>query len=462
MKKLLISMVVLLATINVFAEGYAVNLMGTKQNSMGHTGTGYYLGASNVFFNPGAIVFSRTKFQFEIGGSLVFGKVKFYGQNSLEQTDSPVGAPFYFYGTYKINEKLSAGLGIYTPFGNSLKWGDNWSGSSLIQDISVSAIYIQPTLAFKISDQLSFGAGFTYVVGNLELNKSLPLSGLKQMGALAGYSAINSEYAKFSDFSNAEDGQANLQGSPRGYGFNLGLFFKPNDKLSIGLTYRSEVKMKLDKEGEARFTTVSSLDKYFPDTKFSAELPLIGSLNIGASYKVTENLTIAVDINYNMWDSYKSLDFDFVDETSVTAPALEANPMIPTLVNGFPGVNQPILSDSKSPKNYKNVFSYRLGVDYKFNQKLNLRAGVYYDLTPIQEDLYSPETPGANKLGLSLGAEYKITSKLSIDASFLYVKGQKIEGKYPIGINSDNTVNYFGGEYKNQAFIPSVGISYSF
>ena len=50
--------------------------------------------------------------------------------------------------------------------------------------------------------------------------------------------------------------------------------------------------------------------------------------------------------------------------------------------------------------------TYRIGASYKTTDRLVLRAGVYYDQSPIRKKLYNPETPGMDKLGLSAGLTF--------------------------------------------------------
>ena len=40
--------------------------------------------------------------------------------------------------------------------------------------------------------------------------------------------------------------------------------------------------------------------------------------------------------------------------------------------------NTPLLQDTEQIKNYKNAFSGKIGVNYKANEKLAVRAGVGY------------------------------------------------------------------------------------
>ena len=405
MKRILLFCGLLVFGLQMRAEGYQVNLQGNRQTGMGHTGTGLLLGASSMHFNPGALSFLDKKYEFSVGGSFIFGSNSFQKEAPSvyeASSDNPMGTPFYFYGATMINEKMAVGLSVTTPYGNSLVWGDDWDGKYLIQDISLRAIFIQPTLSYKINDKLGFGVGFMAVNGNVDLNKALPVQ--SAMG----------------------DASVNISGNTWAFGFNAGLSYKASDKLSLGLSYRSEVLVKLD-GGDADFDVPASLGGLYPDTKFDAELPMPTNITFGVGYQVNDKLLLAADLQYVGWSVYESLDFDFEAET---------------------------VPDSRNQRDFENTMIYRLGAEYAHNEKVQFRAGIYYDSTPIPEDLLTPETPGTNKIGMSLGMGYQINDKLSLDASLLYIHGEKREDGY-------EPTNFYGTYYTN-AVIPGIGLNYSF
>ena len=65
MKRLVIVVLASILSMTVFAEGYQVNLLSTKQTGMGHVGTGMKLGAESMHFNPAGLVFLRTNINLE-------------------------------------------------------------------------------------------------------------------------------------------------------------------------------------------------------------------------------------------------------------------------------------------------------------------------------------------------------------------------------------------------------------
>src|SRR5690606_41998892 len=82
-----------------------------------------------------------------------------------------------------------------------------------------------------------------------------------------------------------------------------------------------------------------------------------------------------------------------------------------------------LLQDASSPRNYKNSWVYKIGAEVRAAERLWLRAGVYYDLTPVKKGYMTPETPDANRLGLTAGVGYRISDQLTLDVSFLYSDG---------------------------------------
>jgi long-chain fatty acid transport protein len=403
----LFSILMSLMVTSLFAGGYQVRLQGHRQTGMGLVGTSIFGDASNAFYNPAGLSLMKTKYSILVGGSGIFSTTAFALENSVYQatTDNPMGTPFFVYGAGKIGEKLGVGIGVYTPYGSSAKWGDDWAGAHLIQDISMKVIFIQPTVSYKINDLISLGAGFVYATGDVQLHKEVT-------------------------FNSAEEkGQATLEGKTTNFGFNAGVMVTPNDKWSIGVDYRSEVTMALE-DGDATFKVPSSVSGLIPEkNKFDADLPLPANLDFGVAYQATEKLLVSAEVNYVFWDTYDTLKFTF--ETDPTGQLSKGNPRL-----------------------YSNKMIFRVGGEYVFSEKFTLRAGAYYDPTPTNKDYFNPETPSLNTYGMSFGFSYNPTKNLAIDFSYLHLETQKSTRSY--------SPEYFTGTYKVRTLIPGIGISYNF
>ena len=486
MKRLVIVVLASILSMTVFAEGYQVNLLSTKQTGMGHVGVGMKLGAESMHFNPAGLVFLRTNMDYSLGISAIMAKAKYSYDGYSAKTDNPVGTPLYAYAGFKIYDNLAAGISLTTPYGNSLKWPKNWAGAGLIQDISLKSYVIQPTLSYKITDRLSIGVGLQLAWGNVNLSRALMSAGdLQRIGAefesflpfLANFPPnVISDADKqamqemVALMKNAEvpPAYARLEGNAHmRVGFNVGIMYDVCDQVTVGLSYRSKIKMRV-KEGEASLNYANRriedlfanmedlLAKYGPalnqllgvtipnisipkydEGSFRAELPLPSNTTLGVSYRPTDRWELALDLQYVGWNAYDSLNVHFNEAELGIAPI-------------------------KAEKNYKNSMTYRIGASYKTTDRLVLRAGVYYDQSPIRKKLYNPETPGMNKLGLSAGLTFEPYKGLQFDVAFLYIQGFSQYGKYPYKNVVTGEDEMFEGKYKSTAFSPSIGISYRF
>ena len=91
-----------------------------------------------------------------------------------------------------------------------------------------------------------------------------------------------------------------------------------------------------------------------------------------------------------------------------------------------------------------------------------MRGGAYFDQTPVQDGYMTPETPDANRLGLSLGVGINPIENLSIDASLLFINGFTRE-QTKADINAAGTNgDVLAGKYQLRAIVPGISVGYSF
>ncbi|WP_026933465.1 OmpP1/FadL family transporter [Christiangramia echinicola] len=419
MKRLFLLGLVMMVTAITYAGGYRVSLQGQRGLAMGHTGVAVVNNAELAFFNPAGLVFLENKINAAVGVSAVFSDVVWQNQEfgQTARTDSPVGTPFYAYFSYKLNEKLSVGLAAYTPYGSSVAWEKDWAGSHLVNDIELAAIYVQALASYKITDNLSVGGGPIYVSGSVNFNRNLNRTLTDLDGNRANVTIDASGVSAF--------------------GWSAGAMWSPVDSLRIGVNYRSEILVEAE-GGDADFENIpNSPLTPFSDTQFDATLPLPAELTIGASYQLNDQWLFAFDYNRTFWGVYESLDVDFAD----------------------PGI-----PDSNNPREYEDSSIYRFGLQYTANQTFTLRAGYYFDESPVQSGYFAPETPRNDSNNFTGGLSVNVTDNVAIDASFLYSRFEEIDESYDYYTEPDPSTGQprrvpFGGTYKSSAFIPGLGVT---
>jgi long-chain fatty acid transport protein len=402
MKKILLS-ILLVVPILGYSQSFQVNLQGQKQIAMGGAGTGLALDEAAVFFNPGAVSFLK-KNGVQAGISPLYLKTAFRenGSNITQYNKDKIATPIQGYAVFGSPEnRLRFGIGIYTPFGGAMHWEENWTGKYTVTSLDLQAIYIQPTLSYKITDQIGIGAGLVYSMGKVDLRRAVPLT-----------------------LANGQSGTAKLEGDTHDFGWNAGIYVETISGVSIGVTHRSQVTAKV-KEGDATFDVPTALIASFP-TKFSAELPLPATTSIGFGFYPSEKTTIAVDANWVHWNKYKELAFDYDNNTRI--------------------------ADTESPRNYHDAAALRVGIQNQTTSKLTLRAGVGYAFTPVGKGYVTPEVPDADRILLSAGIGYKASEKFNVDFSFLY---ENVKAR-----NETNIETGLSGEFKTLAYIPGISLTY--
>lgn len=414
MKKVLFIAAFALASAVMYAGGYRVSLQGNKSLAMGHTGVAVINSSELVFFNPSGLVYLEEKLSITGGVSGVFSNVTYQNTQTgaFAETDSPVGTPFYLYASYKATDWLAFGLGVYTPYGSRVEYEDDWAGSHLVNNIELAAIFIQPTVSLKITDQVSVGGGAIFVTGSVNFNRNLN----RTLTDLEG---------------NRSEVTIDASGVTK-WGWQAGVMIEPMENLRIGANYRSKIILEAE-DGTADFENVpNSPLTPFADTAVTAALPLPAEITVGLSYEFCEKWTFAFDLNRTFWNVYESLDIDFAD---------------------------PNIPDSFNPRNYKNASTYRFGLQFEATEKFTLRGGYYFDESPIQEGYFAPETPRPDSNGYTAGLTFNLSQKFQIDASFLYLNFKEVEASY-IGYTENGIAVPFEGQYKNNAFIPGLGVTY--
>ena len=433
MKKIIIA-VFALSPIFSFAGGFQLNLQGIRAVGMGGAFTGLGSDASTVFFNPAGMN-NLMGHNFTAGINFVTPSVSLQTPETanINQT-SPMATPFHVYyaGSVlkeKLKDKLRVGFLVNNQFGSTSSFDNDWQGRFIVQNISLKTFMFQPTASYKLHEKISVGAGFVYTYGAFTTEKGVPVGS-----------------------ASVQEGQAHLEGNGTAMGYNVGIFSNllsfgdeaNKTDVKLGVNYRSKLEVELN-GGTANFTGIpSSLINKFPaSTKFNGKLVLPSVFTGGISVKHTKanySIEFAYDLNYTAWSSYDTLSFDFENADT---------------------------PDSKTTKDWQDVFTHRFGLDFTYKQKYSVRVGAYYDNSPVKDGFVSPELPDMTQLAYTGGLSYKINDMISLDLSYIRqsatresaltdagftAKYNRKVNVYGIGVN----IKFGGGAPKSETSAPAA------
>lgn len=257
---------------------------------------------------------------------------------------------------------LSVGVGLTAPFGSLTRWPNDGPFRSATTFSTLPLLDIKPTLAYKVTENLSLGLGadiytFSSLVGEGQAERhAIPAAGVK----------------------------TELNGKDTAAGFNASLLYtalrnaEGKPLANIGIVYRSQATLHLSGALLANGAKVS-------DANATLVLPQImtGAIAIWPVRTNEREWKLEMDIDYVGWKSVRNLDV--------------------TLENGV---------TIAQPQNWRSTYAVMFGTQYKWlaleslpNWEVALRGGYTNQQGQMPDMTYDPGIPSSdlNIVGGGLG-----------------------------------------------------------
>jgi long-chain fatty acid transport protein len=413
-----------LAAPSARASGFSIYEQGGR--SMGFSGayTAVTDDPSAIFHNAAGIAFLEGK-QLYGGGTLVMPRSSFAGSDPFPglgiQENQQVGVipvpALYF--THRVSSRFAWGVGLHAPYGLKTKWAnpDEFTGRYIAVESGLSGFALNPTVAYRVHDKVSLGAGLDVRFSKVRLERR---SGL--VNPFTQTVTDTAEVVLDSDLATA-------------LGWNVGVVVKPSPGLSVGAHYRHEVRV--DYEGGSTFTQIPTGDPQLdalvasrlpPNPAVETAIAYPSILAVGVARDWTE-WTVAADLVFFGWESFDQLELTFP--------------------------SQPEL-DTVIPENYENIWQFRTGVERRLDDGWAVRLGYHYDKTPVPTESVSPLLPDNDRHGFSLGGSWASPGgriRVDVGAWYLFLAKRSTEGR-----NRDG----YDGTYDNGAFTFGASLGYRF
>lgn len=274
--------------------------------------------------------------------------------------------PNLFVALPSSNHNFTAGLGITTPFGQSTVWDKSSAFRySAPYSAELTVINVNPTVATKLSDQISVAVGLDVYMSRLDMKQVLPWS-LLTGGAMP-------------------DGTAHLQGDGTGLGGNAAVTYRPTKAQTLALTYRSPVKV--DYEGDSEFSGAQAVGLN-PSSDFESSIDFPTIIGFGYGVELTDTIRVEADVEWVEFSRYDSLSLDAGNNNPLVNGPTSPKPTAPAVIR----------------QNWKDAWTFGLGADWKATEALTLRAGYIYLQSPVPEETLAPTLPDASRQVFTIGA----------------------------------------------------------
>src|SRR5436190_622847 len=232
------------------------------------------------------------------------------------------------YITHAINPKLTAGIGLYAPYGLQTKWDPNtFSGRFLGYNTDIRSIYIQPTIGYQLSPKLKFGIGVAYITSHLKLRQRADLSTVPIPPTLAGLfptpPPAGTTFGMLGVPTGTDFADALLDATGSGFAANFGAIWQVTDRLSIGghwLT-RNKINDAWSFMADYQYTVWG----WFSDVNIDFANPATPDLALHPSNKDTHGFRFGTEYQYN---SKVQLRGGYLYHTAAS-PAQFVTPLLP-------------------------------------------------------------------------------------------------------------------------------------
>jgi len=346
------------------------SFVGARAIAMAGAFTGIANDASAVSYNPAGLAFLAS------GGT----QVEAYGYVSLTKfTYENAGAVFESHekpvvpGLFAAHafDRFALGFGYYIPYGGGGTAYQDFMGTGIELKSAAGVQAFTAAAAYKITPQLSVGAGVSMFVGVVDTRA--PQTIRQPVPALVDY---ESEY----------NGRS-------GYGWNLGVLYKPTDALSVGVSVISPSSVRMDGEERVRIPAFGA--DATNDSEIELGVPWYFAGGLG--YRVHPGLTLGLSACWMNWSNQ--------EEVIITHASTDASTRVATY--------------------YKNSYRVSVGMEYVASKKLTLRAGVKYQPGATEDDYLIPSSNDVDLVVPSVGVGYRLGRAWELDLAAFFVIGRR-------------------------------------
>jgi long-chain fatty acid transport protein len=323
-----------------WAAGFYIPEVGTP-SSLGTAGVANptnRLGADSAYTNPAGMT-GIEEDQIFSGIQVVLPKIEFKSSIATAGGDNGGNAgniapiPSFFY-VKKLSDRFRFGFSVTAPLGGGVDYGSNFVGRYGTIRTELEGVGLSPSFAYKVTDQISVGAGVTVV-----------------------YTRFEQEIAINQSIAAAPDGKLKLENVD---GFGYQPFFSTNfqlsDRLLLGIVYRAEAETDID--GDVSFENLVIIPTPLTN-KVNVQWNNPQWLEVGLSYKLTDILKLSISGGWQDWSAFSQ------NRLAFSGGALNAT--------------------AKLDRNFQDTWHAGVAISSLEPEKGGFSLGFSYDSSPVED-----------------------------------------------------------------------------
>ena len=422
------------------ASGLSLFEVGSRAATMSGAYVGLADNSSAIYYNPAGIAFQKGV-GFRI--NLTYSKYKVTAESNAEQDSGSYDSlderlQGSFFVSWNFHERISIGLGGFTPYAIGKHWPFNWPGERLNSITKVSTFYLRPAVALKVTDWLAIGAGLDIVWASQRWDADVYSFNIMMNSSGTGIGFSGGILLRLSDHFQLggryqhrvkvdQNGTYKVQSTPTNSPrTNLsGVFSAYNSSATAqGTSFSGAIMSQQDTADILEFYNINS----------SQTLP--SEVVFGLMWSPMKKLTLLADAHWTEWSTFDKAEFVPEDSDDDTIHTINFN--------------------------WKDTWSFKFGIEYFIKEILSIRGGYAHHQSPSPDDTLSPIFPVLPHNVLSFGVGYNgpvrtitdqsLMGKLTFDAFIQYVMSE----------NTTSTLPDYLFTYSSNYFVAGFGVGLNF
>lgn len=411
MRKALLSVSLLGVAGSASAGGIMVYEVGQEGSGLANAGAAVLTTDPSILMNNPAGLTELKGTQVNANGQMMLGDIKFSrdsdnqfagneGGNALKYF--PSGSVFI---SHQVNDRASIGFGMIGNFGMAANYDDDWAGRYFTQKSSIIGVGFQPTISYKLTDDLSVGIGPRFMYGRFVTHVAIDNNPL--------------------GIANTDDGQLKYKDGDWGVGVSTGLLYNLNDTTKLGLSYVSKIKLKFEDSPELNDVNNpllnAALQRISAD-QLKAEMNVPQYALASISHQLNPQWTLLGSLGWQDWSDFGKIGIE---------------------IDG--GQNGSV--SRHVDRQYKDTWHASIGAQNQITEKLRINMGVGYDSSSVDDKYRTVDVPTDVAWRFATGLNYKIDESMSVNLNYTLVW----MGDMSVEQSKGRTGETLSGTYKNAA-----------
>jgi long-chain fatty acid transport protein len=331
--------------------------------------------------------------------------------NQFHIKNKLAAAPQFFATWTPANSPLSFGAGIYAPYGAGVSWPQDTGFRAVATEGRLTYVTLNPVVALKLAPNLSLAGGLAVNYANISLEQGL----------------LRTETPFANLFKFTGDGWS--------AGYNLGLLWRPHEKISLGASFRSQAMVRMKGHTEIEQQPIIAFTERAAQADFTFPMNAI----VGLSYRPTPKWNVEFDADYTDWSSFGTVTIQ------------QAPPPFPVKQN-IPVTLQ-----------WQESWTFKFGATRYFDNRWHVSAGYVFNENSVPDTYYTPLAADLDRHFFSAGVGFK-GRRYDFDIAYQFGYGppHTVTGSTPsstparfVGQRADGTYDFL-----SHAVLVTVGLRF--